>query len=100
MELGNKIATLRKKMEMTQKELADILSISAQSISKWETGQASPDVTMLPKIAEIFGVSIDELFDLTISQKLNRIENVSPKFLRKGCLVFFGLWGMCPVACS
>ena len=75
MELGNKIATLRKKMEMTQKELADILSISAQSISKWETGQASPDVTMLPKIAEIFGVSIDELFDLTIEQKLNRLEN-------------------------
>ena len=75
MELGNKIASLRKKQGMTQKELADSLSISAQSISKWETGQASPDISFLPKISEIFGVSIDELFDLTIDQKLQRLEN-------------------------
>ena len=75
MELGNKIATLRKKAGLTQKELADTLMISAQSISKWENQQASPDITLLPKIAETFGVSIDELFDLTIEQKLNRLEN-------------------------
>ena len=75
MELGNKIAQLRQKAQLTQKQLADELNISAQSVSKWENLVAMPDITLLPKLAEIFGVSIDELFDLTISQKLNRIEN-------------------------
>ena len=75
MELGNKIAQLRQKAGLTQKELADELKISAQSVSKWENLLAMPDITLLPRIAEIFGVTIDELFDLTIDQKLNRIEN-------------------------
>ena len=75
MELGNKIAQLRQKAKMTQKQLADELCISAQSVSKWENLIAMPDITLLPKLAEIFGVSIDDLFDLTTEQKLNRIEN-------------------------
>ena len=75
MELGSKIALLRQKAKLTQKQLADELCISAQSVSKWETLSAMPDITLLPKLAEIFGVSIDELFDLTIDQRLNRIEN-------------------------
>ena len=75
MELGNKIAQLRQKAKLTQKQLADELCISAQSVSKWETLAAMPDITLLPKLSEIFGVSIDELFDLTIDQRLNRIES-------------------------
>lgn len=75
MELGNKIALLRQKAKLTQKQLADELNISAQSVSKWENLVAMPEITLLPKLAEIFGVSIDELFDLTIDQKLNRLEN-------------------------
>ena len=75
MELGNKIAQLRQKAKLTQKQLAEELSISPQSVSKWENLAAYPDVTLLPKIAEIFGVSIDDLFDLTVEQRLNRIEN-------------------------
>ena len=75
MELGNKIAQLRQKAKLTQKQLAEELSISPQSVSKWENLAAYPDVTLLPKIAEVFGVSIDDLFDLTVEQRLNRIEN-------------------------
>ncbi len=75
MELGNKIKQLRNKASLTQEQLADELGISPQSVSKWETGASMPDITLLPKIAERFGVSIDELFDLTVEQKLNRIEN-------------------------
>ena len=75
MELGNKIKQLRIKSSLTQEQLADELNISPQSVSKWETGASLPDITLLPKIAEIFGVSIDELFDLTVEQKFNRIEN-------------------------
>ena len=75
MELGHKIAQLRQKANLTQKQLADELGISPQSVSKWENLVAMPDITLLPKIGEILGVTIDELFDLTVSQKLNRIEN-------------------------
>ena len=75
MELGKKIRQLRFKAGLTQEQLAEKLGIGAQSVSKWENAVAMPDITMLPLLAEIFGVSIDDLFDLTAEQRLNRIEN-------------------------
>lgn len=75
MELGNKIKQLRFKASLTQEQLGERLGLSAQAVSKWENGVAMPDIALLPDIAEIFGVSIDELFDLTAEQKLRRIEN-------------------------
>ncbi len=75
MEIGNKIKQLRYKAGLTQEQLATRLGISAQSVSKWENCVAMPDITLLPLLAEVFGVSIDELFDLTVEQKLKRIAN-------------------------
>ena len=75
MEIGNKIKQLRFKAGLTQEQLASSLGISAQSVSKWENGVTMPDITLLPMIAEEFGVSIDDIFDLTTDQKLKRIEN-------------------------
>ena len=75
MELGKKIKQLRFKAGMTQEQLADKLGIGPQSVSKWENAVAMPDITTLPLLAEIFGVTIDDLFDLTTEQRLNRIEN-------------------------
>ena len=75
MELGKKIRQLRCKAGLTQEQLAGQLGIAPQSVSKWETAAAMPDITALPLLAEIFGVSIDDLFDLSIEQRLNRIEN-------------------------
>ncbi len=75
MEIGNKIKQLRYRFGLTQEQLAEKLCISAQSVSKWETGITMPDITLLPLLAGEFGVSIDELFDLTIDQKLHRIES-------------------------
>ena len=73
--LGKRIVASRKRIGLTQEQLATKLGISAQSISKWENEITMPDISLLPDIAETFGVSIDELFDLTTEQKLKRIEN-------------------------
>ena len=75
MELGKKIRQLRFKAGLTQEQLTEKLGIGAQSVSKWENQVAMPDITALPLLAEIFGVQIDDLFDLTNEQRLNRIEN-------------------------
>ena len=75
MEIGKKIRQLRFRTGLTQEQLADKLGLGPQAVSKWENAAAMPDITMLPLLAEIFGVSIDELFDLSSEQRLNRIEN-------------------------
>lgn len=59
--LGTRIAALRKKKGMKQDEIAEILNVSAQAVSKWENDQTCPDITLLPKLAEILNVSVDEL---------------------------------------
>ena len=75
MELGKKIKALRLRTGLTQEQLADNLGIAPQSVSKWENAVTMPDITLLPMLAEIFGVSMDEMFDLTAVQRMNRIEN-------------------------
>ena len=75
MNIGKKIKQYRAQYAYTQEQLADKIGVSAQAVSKWENNSSMPDITLLPTLAEIFGVSIDELFDLTIEQKMNRIEN-------------------------
>lgn len=75
MELGKKIRQLRFKAGLTQEQLAEQLGVGPQAVSKWENAVAMPDIGLLPMISEVFGVSIDELFDLSAEQRLNRIEN-------------------------
>lgn len=59
-----KVAELRKEKGIGQQELADVLGVSFQSVSKWETGATMPDIALLPDIAEYFKVSVDELLGL------------------------------------
>ena len=75
MELGKKIRQLRFKAGLTQEQLAEKMGVGPQAVSKWENAAAMPDITALPLLAGTFGVSIDDLFDLTAEQRLNRIEN-------------------------
>ena len=75
MELGEKIKELRLKRNWTQEDLANSLGVTSQSISKWENMVTMPDISLLPNISLVFGVSIDELFSLSVEQKLERIEN-------------------------
>lgn len=60
--ISEKIYDLRKERGITQDALAAALGVTYQAVSKWENALACPDVTMLPKIAEYFGISIAELF--------------------------------------
>lgn len=60
--IGSNIAALRHKSCMTQSELAAMLHVSNKAVSKWETGHSLPDITLLPQIAKIFNVSIDQIF--------------------------------------
>ena len=59
--LGDRIAQLRKKTSLTQKEFAKILNVSGQLISKWENNQAVPTIDYLEKISNFFGITLDEL---------------------------------------
>ena len=74
MNIGSKIKQLRLKAEFTQEQLGERLGVSAQSIFKWETAVTMPDITLLPILSSVLGVTIDELFDLTADQKLERLE--------------------------
>ena len=74
MDIGSAIKKLRMDRKITQEEVAEYLGISFQAVSKWETGTTMPDITLLPKIADFFGVRIDNLFSVDHEDELNRIE--------------------------
>ena len=59
--LGKKIAELRREKGITQEEMAERLGVSPQAVSKWENDTCCPDIMLLPKIAEMVGITVDEL---------------------------------------
>lgn len=59
--LGKRIAALRRDKGLKQEELARQLGVTPQAVSKWENDQTCPDITLLPDLARILGVSVDEL---------------------------------------
>ena len=61
--MGDMIGTLRKEKGMTQKDLADRLNISDKAVSKWERNVAFPDTATIPRLAEILGISVEELMN-------------------------------------
>ena len=73
--LGKRIMENRKKLGLTQDQLAEKLGVTAQAVSKWENDQSCPDITMLPKLAEIFGTTTDTLLGLS-SQPVYQAEVV------------------------
>lgn len=61
MTLAEKILSLRTQRGMSQDDLAEKMEVSRQSVSKWETGQSTPDLDKIIRLADLFGVSVDEL---------------------------------------
>ena len=76
MNVGERIQELRKKNNMTQEQLADLLRVSPQAISKWERGVANPDLYLIPDIAEVFNVSADYLLGIVMPDTESRLERI------------------------
>lgn len=70
--LGTMIAELRKAEGMTQLELAEKMGVTDKAVSKWERDLSCPDINSLPKLAEIFGISVDDL--MQVKQEASRPE--------------------------
>ena len=72
MTLGERIRDERKKRGLSQEELADILNVSRQAITKWETDRGIPDIANLIRISEEFEISLDELIkgDNSVKRKI------------------------------
>ena len=77
MEIGKKIKTFRSAKSITQEALARELGVTAQAVSRWENGQAMPDITLLPALSVYFGVRIDDFFELSDEAQHERICNMT-----------------------
>lgn len=79
--IGETIKNMRREKDITQEELADMLGVSCQSVSRWETGACYPDMELLPVLSEFFGVTVDKLLGIderieqkNVDQYLNRFQ--------------------------
>ena len=73
LKINEIIKAKRREREYTQEELANVLGVTKAAVSKWETGAAMPDVSMIPAIARFFEVSTDELFDFNLIEQEERV---------------------------
>ena len=92
--LGHMIAVLRKEKGMTQLELAEKMGVTDKAVSKWERDLSFPDVSSIPKLAEIFGVSVDELMQVkadTNNDKTNSSVETIVNFALKGVALAMGI---------
>ena len=64
LKLGENLKKFRLQRELTQEQLADILGVSAQAVSRWENGTTYPDITLLPTVASYFEITLDELMGM------------------------------------
>lgn len=80
-ELANNIRVFRLGRQMTQAQLANVLGVQYQTISKWENAISVPDTTMLPAIADTFGITIDDLFGRKKNGCVNSIPESHTAFL-------------------
>ena len=77
MNIGKKIKELRKQRGITQEQLAESIGVSFQAVSKWENNIALPDITLAPVLASYFDVSMDELFDFSLSKTEIEAESIA-----------------------
>ncbi|MBQ3099885.1 MAG: helix-turn-helix transcriptional regulator [Clostridia bacterium] len=76
LQFKDKIKKLRKEKDMTQEQLAEYMGVSPQAVSRWETGATCPDIFALPSLAELFGISVDEMLGVDEKEKQKEIRNI------------------------
>ena len=88
--LNERIKRLRKEKGLTQNQLADQLGVTDKAVSKWEVGEANPDISLLVKMAQLFDVTVDYLLtgvspekEVVVSPKEMLIKTDDPKYLEK-----------------
>lgn len=69
LKIGNKIKAKRRERNLTQEELASILGVTKAAVSKWENEESYPDIMLLPQIAQLFHMTMDDLFDFSPNDK-------------------------------
>ena len=67
MNIGEVIKDRRQKRNLTQAELAGLLNVTPQAVSRWEVGVSFPDITMIPELSEVLKVTADELFGIGLT---------------------------------
>ena len=72
--MGETIADLRKERGMTQKHLAEQMNVTDKAVSKWERDLSCPDIHSIPKLAEVLGVSVEELMQTSKAEKASNEE--------------------------
>lgn len=72
--IGKRIAKYRKEKGMTQEELASRMGVSGQAVSKWETDASCPDISILPQLCSVLGITTDEL----LTGKTNDVKMLPP----------------------
>lgn len=76
MEIGTIIKKHRRARDMTQEQLAECLRVSVSAVSQWESGKTAPDLSLIPAICNLFGISADELLGINLEQKEQRISDI------------------------
>lgn len=82
-KIGAKIKELRKRDDVTQEKLAEVLGVTGQAISKWESESGYPDIEYITPIANFFNVTIDYLFNHDAAEKLRKIDGYCEQARRK-----------------
>lgn len=67
---------LRRNANFTQEEVAEALSVTPQAVSRWECGSAMPDISLIPKITYLFGVTADYLLEIDVSRVETEVQNI------------------------
>ena len=73
LKIGEILRTLRREKNLTQEELAEVLGVSPQAVSRWENDASLPDITLLPGLADFFDVTLDELMGREVQRRKQQI---------------------------
>lgn len=82
-KIGEKIKALRKRDDITQERLAEVLGVTNQAVSKWESGNSYPDIEYIPPIANLFNITIDYLFDHDKAEKQRKIQDYLTQYSKR-----------------